>query len=189
MAIKMENIHEDPEGIEHYVAPIEEVRATAWQLGQLVARSSFEINQLVVVTRGGLTPTDCISRSLDIRDIQTFAAEVYQPNPNYGENDPRREVPRRRLKVFREPVLNNPSGKGALFVEDVLDTGRTLGYIRRKYPEATTLAVYTKKSHRESLKYVDFYGMYVGDIWIDFPWEVEAETRRSLIDQYGSTVL
>lgn len=178
MARIPENLHPvvEFEGVPHYQAPMEEVRGLAWALGDAVMRSSFEVEHLVAITRGGLSVADCVSRSMDLRDIQTLAVELYEPNPD-PEGPP--EIPLDKIRVYREPKLRR-YGRGALFVDDVLDNGHTAGYVRDKWPQAAMAVAYTKHLHEETLNKVDFYGRYVGNIWIDFPWEVEAQARREL---------
>ncbi|HET9850591.1 MAG TPA: hypothetical protein VFP35_03145 [Candidatus Saccharimonadales bacterium] len=160
----------------HYRPPMEEVRGLAWNLGSMVSRSSFEIKYLVGVTRGGLSITDCISRAMGIKDIQTLAVEVYEESQEEAGNP---EVPSGNIKVYRKPKLPK-DGKGALFADDVLDSGLTAGYIRENWPEAAIAVAYTKKPHPQTTKEVDFYGKYVGGVWIDFPWEMEAQVREEL---------
>ncbi len=163
-------------GKEHYQPTMDEVRGLAWYLGNMVMLSSFDIQHIVAVTRGGLTPTDCVSRAMAIRDIQTLAVELYEPNPD-PDGDP--EIPLDKIRIYRKPKLYR-YGRNALFVDDVLDQGRTAGYIRETWPKAAIAVVYSKLEHRETLKRVDFVGKFVGGIWVDFPWEVEAQTRREL---------
>jgi xanthine phosphoribosyltransferase len=171
-------------GQEHYQPPMEEVRGLAWNIGGMVARSSFKVERLVAVTRGGMTITECLSRALNIKDIQTFALEVY--GKNTGDGNP--EVPNDNVTIFREPDLPE-DGEGTLFGDDVLDTGLTVSEIRSRWPKAAIGVAYTKHEHKETLNQVDFYGKYVGNIWIDFPWELEAQTRDNLRNGNGNLVL
>lgn len=174
-----------PEGLEivevgdsrRYQPKMEVVRAVAWNLGGMIGRSSFDIKYLVAVTRGGLVLTDCVSRALGIKDIQTLAIEVYEENEDESIDAP--EVPTGGVKVYRTPDLPE-DGEGAVFVDDVLDTGTTMAYIGENWPKAARAAGYTKHPHKDTMDMVDFYGHYVGDIWIDFPWEVETQLRENL---------
>lgn len=89
------------------------------------------------------------------------------------------------MKIYRKPKLPK-KGNGALFVDDVLDTGTTMSYVSEEWPNAAKAVVYTKKIHEFTLGEVNFYGRYVGDVWVDFPWEVETQLREDLkIDEPG----
>lgn len=158
-----------------YRPSMEEVRGLSWSLGGMAMRSSFEIQRLVGVTRGGLTVVDCVSRDMGIKDIQALAIEVYDLNAEGGNP----EAPLGSIKVHRKPSLPR-GGEGTLFVDDVLDTGITARFIKENWPNSATAVAYTKKSHQQTLEEIDFYGKYVGGIWIDFPWEREAQIREEL---------
>lgn len=164
------------DGKNRYRPPMEVVRGLAWNIGGMVSRSSFEIKYLVGVTRGGLTPTDCVSRALGIKDIQTLAIEVYDEDERKPSGP---EEVKPEIAVYRKPVLPR-GGKHTLFVDDVLDTGTTAGFIKENWPQSATAVVFTKHEHESTLEKVDFYGQYVGGIWVDFPWEVEAQTREDI---------
>jgi xanthine phosphoribosyltransferase len=173
------------DGIDRYRPSMEEVRGLAWRLGSMVSLSSFEIKYLVGVTRGGLTIADCVSRKMNVKDIQTLAIEVYEEDDTEGSNP---EKPAENIRVYRVPKLSR-KGEGALFVDDVLDTGTTAGFIRENWPKAAIGATYTKKPHRPTLEEIDFYGKYVGNIWIDFPWEREAQAREEIRSSDPSMII
>lgn len=175
----------DIAGNDRYRPPMQEVRGIAWNIGGMVTRSSFKIERLVAVTRGGMTITECLSRALDIKDIQTLAIELYTPNPQEA-GDP--EVVGNGINVYQRPDLPD-EGEGTLFGEDVLDTGTTLNYVRENWPKAAIAVAYTKHPHHDTLDLVDFYGKYVGDIWVDFPWEVEVQERQTLRSDNDGLVL
>jgi xanthine phosphoribosyltransferase len=162
-----------------------EVRGLAWNLGGMVARSSFDIKYLVGVARGGLPIVDCVSRALKIRDIQALAIQLYKESDGSSDTP---EVPNEEIEVIRLPKLPK-DGRGALFVDDVLDTGRTADFIRERWPKAGLAVAYTKKKHEDTLEQVHFYGQYVGGIWVDFPWEVETQTREELRNNGGHIVI
>lgn len=164
------------EGTPHFQPTMEEVRAFGWQLGEAVARSSFEIKYLVAVTRGGLVPAECVSRATGVRDIQTYAVELYTPD---ATTDGSTEAPGQEMTVWREPELED-EGDGALFVDDVLDTMHTMRSVKAKWPRSASAVIYTKQAHDVTLSVVDFYARYTGDIWIDFPWERETKKREEM---------
>jgi hypoxanthine phosphoribosyltransferase len=162
-------------GIDRYRPSMEEVRGLGWSIGEAVLRSSFDIHQIVSITRGGLTPTDCISRSMGIKDIQTLAIERYEAEPDDSSNP----VAVEEFKIYQLPKLRK-LGRGALFVDDIVDKAMTAEFVQARWPEAAIASIYTKLDHDESMKKVDFYGKYVGDIWVDLPWEVEEQNRSEL---------
>jgi xanthine phosphoribosyltransferase len=162
-------------GIDRYRPSMEEVRGLGWSIGEAVMRSSFRIDQIVAITRGGLTPADCISRSMGIKDIQTLAIERYEAEPDDSSNPVQVE----EFKIYRLPKLKK-LGNRALFVDDIVDKAMTAEFVQERWPQAAIASIYTKLEHDESLEKVDFYGKYVGDIWVDLPWEVEEQNRSEL---------
>jgi hypothetical protein len=125
---------------------------------------------------------DPMTRTLDIRNNQTLSVEWYMPNPKYGEPNEPPEIAREEPIVHQLPIFNgNSDGQGVLFVEDLTDHGHTGRWIREQWPKSMMAVVYAKRPEEEILDYVDFYGKYVGNVWIDNPWEVEQRVGFSPI--------
>src|SRR5436190_12371648 len=106
-----------------------EVRNLGWRVGIAAMDSSFEIIQVVPVSRGGMVPGDAASRATGIKNVQTLAIEQYKAEPDDKGNP----VPDGEMKVYAIPKVKR-RGKGALFIDDVLDKGNTAAFIKDSYP-------------------------------------------------------
>lgn len=119
-----------------------------------------EYDGLVAVTRGGLVPAAILSNELDIRLIETIGVHSYQ-----GMQQGKLELVKPAYLLESERIRP----ERWLFVEDLVDTGSTVKFLKQYYPHADFACVFAKPKGAELVKYsvekVD------QDIWIDFPWE------------------
>ena len=117
---------------------------------------------IVAVTRGGLVPAAILARALEIRLIETVCVVAYEPddyNPRLASE----------TTVIKPPSMRVGDGGGWLVVDDLADTGRTLGTLRKLMPKAHFAAIYAKPLGQPLL---DTYVTRVSqDTWIYFPWE------------------
>ena len=64
-----------------------------------------------------------------------------------------------------DELFNQPS---TLIVDDLWDSGQTFSYAQRRWPEAKTAALLSKKKEHS----LDYVGLVLPtDAWIVFPWE------------------
>lgn len=110
--------------------------------------------KMVAVTRGGLFPAGVIAREMEIRDIDTICIASYD------------EYSQGKLTLVK-PSMIEGDGEGVLFVDDLVDTGRTIEFIKQKYPKAHIATVYAKEKGKHL---VDTY-VSMMDCWVLFPWE------------------
>ncbi|MER2493546.1 xanthine phosphoribosyltransferase [Catenovulum sediminis] len=111
---------------------------------------------LVAVTRGGLVPAAILASELNIRLIETVCIASYDEQNQ-----------RKHLDVIKQPALIQ--GRW-LFVEDLVDSGETVKYLRSLYPTAQFASIYAKPNGREQVDY--FTKTIAQDCWIELPWEV-----------------
>ncbi|MEK7602839.1 MAG: phosphoribosyltransferase family protein [Patescibacteria group bacterium] len=149
-----------------YCPSHDEIQRISKEIGYEILGSGLVVVDLVAVTRGGLNPMGFISRMVHWSRTETIDLKSYVKNSDGTESST-------EMNVTKRPKLNSPTGAGALFVDDVLDTGGTARYLRYTYPDANIAVVYSKMSPEESTEYVDFVGEYAEDIWINFPWEMD----------------
>jgi xanthine phosphoribosyltransferase len=132
-----------------------DARALAWRLD-----AAGPFSALVAVTRGGLVPAAIVARELDLRIIETVCVASYD-HMSAGE-----------LRLLKRPapdVVALSCGKGALIVDDLVDTGRTAKIVRDLLPKAHYATVYAKPMGRPL---VDTFITEVSqDTWIHFPWD------------------
>lgn len=131
----------------------------AQKLAATVITHNANMNEIVAISRGGLTLGHLLSDFLRI-PISTITIQSYTDIQTQGE-----------LKITAE--LQTPiAGKHILLVDDVADSGKTLvraiDYLKTFEPKAvTTLTMFYKP---RSVYRPDFYARETTD-WILFPYE------------------
>jgi xanthine phosphoribosyltransferase len=137
-------------------------RALAWRL---IDRGPW--NGIVAITRGGLVPAAIVARELGIRLIDTVCVSSYD-----HQNQ-------REAKVLKGV---EGDGEGLLIIDDLVDTGKTAALVRAMLPKAHFATVYAKPAGRPL---VDTFITEVSqDTWIYFPWDVELQFSRPIIEQH-----
>ena len=132
-----------------------DARALAWRLAE---KGLFEA--VLAITRGGLVPAAIVARELNMRDIETIGIASYDYDKQ-GE-----------LKLIKEPAEKylRKKGRGILVVDDLVDTGKTLAFVREMLPEAHFACVYAKPA---GVELVDTFITEVSqDTWIYLPWDM-----------------
>lgn len=133
-------------------------RALAWRLLNL-----GPFTGIVAVTRGGLVPAAIIARELGIRLVDTVCIASYD-EMNQGE-----------IKVLKGI---EGDGEGLLVIDDLVDTGRTSGVVRKMLPKAYFATIYAKPAGKPQ---VDSFVTEVSqDTWILFPWDIEPQFKPPL---------
>ncbi len=120
--------------------------------------SKIEINEdttLIAVSRGGSVPAAILGQQLKIKRNYTICLE------SYSEDDQQDSI--KQLTVL--DIADSPNN---IFVDDLVDTGKTLAYLKDMYPQSKFAAIY-KKPH--SIDVLDYY-VAETDKWIIFPWEI-----------------
>ncbi len=132
-----------------------DARALAWRLAE---KGPF--NAVLAITRGGLVPAAIVARELDLRDIETIGIASY---------DFSRQGALRMLKEPAQRYMEN-GGEGLLVVDDLVDTGKTLKFVRELLPNAHYACVYAKPA---GVELVDTFITEVSqDTWIFLPWDM-----------------
>ncbi len=132
-----------------------DARALAWRLAE---KGPF--NAVLAITRGGLVPAAIVARELDMRDIETIGIASYDFS-RQGE-----------LRMLKEPAARymENGGEGLLVVDDLVDTGKTLKFVRELLPNAHYACVYAKPA---GVELVDTFITEVSqDTWIFLPWDM-----------------
>lgn len=117
---------------------------------------------LVAITRGGLVPAAILARELDIRVVETICLASYARETQQGALDV--------LKPLPADFLATSAAKKILVVDDLVDTGETMKFVRTLLPKAHAAVVYAKPRGRPL---VDAFAADVPqDTWIYFPWDL-----------------
>ncbi len=122
-------------------------------------RTGFELpDKILAVTRGGLIPSALVCRALGIKNIETIGLESYH-GKTQGE----------LISVIKnaDPAYL----KGALILDDLVDTGKTYAYLREHTSDCIFATLYAKP---KGAKYSDcFVREFAQETWVDFPWEMD----------------
>ena len=149
-----------------------DARALAWRLS-----GAGPFQAVVCITRGGLVPAAIVARELEIRVIETVCVASYHDYKNQGESTV--------LKTIAPDVagLGGDGGSGVLFVDDLVDTGRTASIVRAMLPKAHFATVYAKPMGRPM---VDTFVTEVSqDTWIYFPWDMGFTYQKPIADDHA----
>lgn len=114
------------------------------------------------IARGGVVPSLIITKMLDILIYDIIGIAAYdgcQQKDNIS-----------LLKPASDEIETHcPNGKGLLIVDDLVDTGRTIEFVKNIYPEAYIAVPYTKPLGEP---YADiFIKSFQQNEWLVFPWE------------------
>ena len=129
----------------------EECIAEIKRLSDLI---DFKPDAIVGIVRGGIVPARLLASSLNVKDMYCLSVKKF--------NESRQVV---------TEIIEDVSGKRALLVEDVLETGRSLQiareYLIQKGVEVKTACLYTMPMTEVT---VDFSLQEVVEV-PSFPWE------------------
>lgn len=149
----------------------------ARKLAASILQHTPDVNQIVAISRGGLTLGHLLTDFLRI-PIATIAIQSYSDIQKQGE-----------LKIT-QPLNMHIRGKHILLVDDVADTGKTFKraatYLKSFKPkEITTVAIFYKP---KSIFRPDYFAKTTTK-WIIFPYEI-TETILAItqsMDKEGKT--
>ena len=114
---------------------------------------------VIAIARGGLYPGLFLAHKLELRHIETLSLA------SYGKDEKQKEL--RALQMF--DFKNKNAGQGWLVIDDLVDSGKTLAWVRKRLPKAHYVTIYVKPKGKH---FVDTYAKEVSqDTWIEFPWE------------------
>ncbi|MDV6326616.1 xanthine phosphoribosyltransferase [Idiomarina sp. PL1-037] len=124
---------------------------------------------IIAVSRGGLVPAAIVSRELNLRVVDCVAVSSYDHTEQRDD-----------LQVMKD-VTATEDGEGFLVVDDLVDTGNTLKFLRERLPKAKFVTVYAKPSGMEMVD--DFVADLAQDTWIHFPWDMHLHYIEPLAGQ------
>lgn len=112
---------------------------------------------ILAITKGGLIPAYYLAKHLDIKFIETEGVGSYEGREQ------------KKTKVYKMAHLSD--SKEVLIVDDLIDTGETIRFLKgAEYEKASVAVLYEKESSPKGLS--DYYvRRYISDPWIEFPWE------------------
>lgn len=127
----------------------------------VLLQEKFE--KIICITKGGLIPTYYVAKKLRIHKIETINISSYE--------DKKRGTLKHYFDDYRkwQEEIDKIKDKGkVLIIDDIIDTGKTLNYVKSIYPNGKEFVLVRKEGARS----VDYFGRSVEyPIWVDFYWE------------------
>ncbi len=137
--------------IENYFVSWEEVNHAIDTLVERLKPQGWQ--QIVALTEGGVGPAAGIARALDLPLI-----EALKINDNSVQSN---------LEGLNQHI---DASLQTLFVDDLVDTGKTARAAKAAFPNAHFVALYAKPSGEPYVD--DFANALSDDAWAHFPWDV-----------------
>ncbi|MGN1063733.1 MAG: phosphoribosyltransferase [Alphaproteobacteria bacterium] len=129
----------------------EDVANACLTLAHKIRDKQIPVHRIVAVTRGGMLPACLLAQYLDIREIHALAIASYDAAGHHA---------------ISEKVLPDvPDCPETLFVDDLVDTGQTVDYIAKNWPNASFCAPFAKTLGALAAQAIPM------DTWVVFPWE------------------
>jgi hypoxanthine phosphoribosyltransferase len=142
----------------------DEIVQWSYGLAEKILNSGYNVDVIIAIARGGLVPSRLIADRLGVLDVISVKVEHWVETASKN--------PEAKIKY---PYTIDLSGKNALIVDDIADTGDSLVVakefvtknFRPKEVRTATLQVIT-----QTTKYVpDYYYLEVKDwFWFMYPW-------------------
>lgn len=123
------------------------------------------IENIVAVSRGGLLPALLVSHYLGIRNVFSICMQSYSDGKKQG-----------KLKVLGCPPKNLVNNDKTIFIDDLLDSGKTIAELKRRYPKAFLAVLYLKENENNSknIEFLNIYGKKQPNEWLEFDYEKAA---------------
>jgi hypoxanthine phosphoribosyltransferase len=139
-----------------------------------IRQSSFKLDVIAGITRGGLAPARILADLLEITDVITVGVEFYV---SVAET--------RGEPVLTQRVSADVKDQKALLVDDVADTGKSLRLAREHLRQqgATEIRIATLYSKPLSVIKPNYYEKETCR-WVVFPWDVK-ETIRKIVEKHS----
>jgi len=126
-------------------------------------RKSFSPDVIVAVGRGGWIPARILSDALNIRELYSVKVEHW----DIAETKENAEI--------TQPLNVDVAGKRVLVVDDVTDTGKTMGVVVRHVKDLGASEVKTAVLHHKNTSSFmpDFVAEVLDEwIWVVYPWGI-----------------
>jgi xanthine phosphoribosyltransferase len=121
-------------------------------------------DMILGIARGGMTLAHFLSYRLNVRNVATLQAKLYEGHIRYEG-----------VSVGDIPELSHY--KKVLIVDEIVDSGKTMAKIKDilawRYPEIEFRSVVLYQKPTAIVK-ADFF-LHEADVWVDFFWEGEQQ--------------
>jgi len=113
---------------------------------------------IIAVSRGGLVPAAILARELNIRVVDSVCVSSYDHTSQRSD-----------ISLLKD-VNATTDGEGFLVIDDLVDTGNTLKFLRTRFPKAKFITVYAQPAGMDLVD--DFVAKLEQETWIHFPWDM-----------------
>lgn len=131
---------------------IEDIKE-ALEINKELIEQLNKFQKAYVVTRGGLAVAGILSQFINIRYFETICLRSY--------NDSKEQKKIEAIKL-------TPTKEKVLIIEDIVDTGTSMKFIKKYFPNAKFFALHVKPGITKI--FPDYY-LWQNDDWIVYPWE------------------
>ncbi len=135
-------------------------------LAEEVRKSGRTYDKMLCVTRGGVFVGGLLAHFLGIRNITTVALRLY-------EFDQMGSV----VEQLSGPDMPLP-GSRILAVDDLLDSGRTIAFIKEKWGHEYDIDIAVLYDKGGGAIRPDFKAAAIPNEWVRFPWEPPNPTEK-----------
>lgn len=127
-------------------------------LVEKIQQSGKAYEGIIAIANGGLAPAYYLAKALDL-PIECINVASYKGHHSGA--------------VIERDICNKGDifqNKNFLWVDDIYDTGNTIEYLRKKYPNMDMVTPYVR--WKKDADRVDYFAEILEhDQWVEFPWE------------------
>lgn len=133
--------------------------------------ADFKPNLIIGISRGGLVPATMIAHALNVRRLVSFQAVSYEAGVQGAIQD---------LEDRDHLLRSIERANEILVVDDIVDSGNTMAYMRKRLKFTTKAVGYAslvvKEFKAPASSWPDFYEYAMQEpVWVTFPWEQATE--------------
>ncbi len=132
-----------------------EIESLSIKLADIIAKDFPYTKELVAISRGGLVPASIIAYQLGIEYVDTICVKTYEKSIRLG-----------RSRLIKGLVYNPYGGKHTVVIDDIVDSGSTLNFVRKILPNAIFVTLFSKLPGEPNLT----IHRVATDQWVDFPY-------------------
>lgn len=146
---------------------------------QKIQKHSYKPDVIIGIAKGGLISARILSDLLETPQLEIVQIEFYT------------DINQTQVKpVLKQPLNKNLSGKKALIVDDIADSGESLKLAQTHLQEQGAKEIKTATLFKKPFSTVipDFYEKQTSH-WVVFPWETKETLRKIIQKNQGKRAL
>ena len=146
---------------------------------QKIKTQNYKPDLIIGIARGGVVPSRILSDLLEIPNISFIQIEFYT-NINQTLQEP----------TLKQTLNTNVTGKKALLIDDIADTGKSLKLAKTHLQQQGTIEIKTATLYQknQSITTPDFYEKQTTE-WVVFPWDIKETLQKIIHSPLGKRIL